>query len=170
MINEELSLHPEAQLLDIFKLCYQSVFGPAHIINDPNSAKKYLKKELNEAQNFAPENYQDISCYNDYYRVNLQLIKNNSLEFDTFFEAFIASAVPVKKYTWTDWNKIWADVEVFIAEQNISFSNEKTDREIIAKIMKNKIKLFSHSENYHQKYEPHYRLIKRKILEELGVL
>jgi hypothetical protein len=170
MINEELSLHPKTQLLDVFKLCYQSVFGPAHIISDPKSAKEYLKKELSETEIFAPEIYQNLSCYNDYYRVNLLLVKNGSINFDIFFDLFMASAVPEKKYTWTDWERIWAAVDIYLDEKNISFSNEKADREMINEIMEKQIKLFSHSEYYHKKYKPHYRLMKRRLLIKIGVL
>jgi len=39
-IQEEMQLHPEARLIDIYKLFFQGTFGPGHLIHDKQSALK----------------------------------------------------------------------------------------------------------------------------------
>ena len=97
LIKEELALHPEARLLDIFKMFYQSAFGPSHIILDESSAKSYLKDESENVEKYEDFRFQNIFWNNDYYRVNLSVIAAGLVSFDDFFIAFLNSAVPKNK-------------------------------------------------------------------------
>ena len=51
-IMEEMNLHPEARLVDIYKFFFQGTFGPWHIISDNQSALNYLQNELHSTTDF----------------------------------------------------------------------------------------------------------------------
>ena len=169
-IEAELQKHPRAQLIDIYKLFYQSAFGPGHIISDADSAREYLTEELQDSRRFEAGNYQEITFFNDYYRVNLLLIIKDAISFDDYLAAFLASAKPEKEYSWDEWKIAWQKINLLLQNNGINFENEESDRMEIAKILKNEIRLFSHSKIYRDLYHPHYRLISKAQLENLGVL
>ena len=120
MFDNELEHHPDARLTDLYKLFMQSAFGPGHIIKDYNTAKSYLQDELNNYQQyiskFPPEtqsdyftnlkneykygNFNFIACpclildcdaFIPLARYSLQLIIDNIIPFQDFFDAFIMS-------------------------------------------------------------------------------
>jgi len=47
LIFYHLKRYPAMELEDIYKLLYQSVMGPAHILQNKELAYSYLKKDLN---------------------------------------------------------------------------------------------------------------------------
>jgi hypothetical protein len=45
-LQDHLRRHPGAKAADVYKFIHQSVFGPAHLIEDPAGARAYLKAEM----------------------------------------------------------------------------------------------------------------------------
>ena len=52
MFENEIEHHPDARLIDLYKLYMQSCLGPGHIISDYDSVKKYLIQEVNESKRY----------------------------------------------------------------------------------------------------------------------
>ena len=169
LIRQELALHPNARLLDIFKIFYQSAFGPGHIISDENSAKKYLKAELEAIQKYEDFQLQNISWKNDYYRVNLSVIIDEFISFEDYFRAFINSAVPLNKLSWNDWIWEWKQIGKYLKKNGYNLFQQKEDEIRISEILEKKITAFSHSKTYKDFYDPHYRVISRKEVEKIGL-
>jgi len=52
MFENEIEHHPDARLIDLYKLYMQSCLGPGHIISNYDSVKKYLIQEVNESKGY----------------------------------------------------------------------------------------------------------------------
>ena len=78
-VNEELKFHPKVTLPDLYKNFFQGKFGPGHLIDDVNSAKEYFFTELKEATEFDSVLWQAVGYENNYYRVNLSLVRNGKI-------------------------------------------------------------------------------------------
>lgn len=164
LLLSEYRLHPEAQIRDYYKLFFQDAFGPAHILNNRISAENYLKSELTEASNFEEHDLQDIRCLNNYFRVNIKLIVNGKISFKKFLDLFIKSQKLDSRIAWDQWQIIWDQIEQTIISLNIPFKKE--DLLEMRRISKTK-EIISHSKIYKKNYHPHYRLIKKNLIENL---
>jgi hypothetical protein len=67
-IQEELTLHPKATLLDIYKNFFQGRFGPGHMISDLDAATNYLTRELKNATEFDSVLWQAVGYEERSYR------------------------------------------------------------------------------------------------------
>ncbi|MFW6290620.1 MAG: hypothetical protein ACOC0R_06595, partial [Mariniphaga sp.] len=74
-INIELTHYPEARLRDIYKNFFQDAFGPGHLIPDTARAGSYLNYELQQPIGDTLK-WQPVGAENDYYRINLSLVKD----------------------------------------------------------------------------------------------
>ncbi|MFO7897354.1 MAG: hypothetical protein R6U84_10510 [Candidatus Cloacimonadales bacterium] len=169
-VQAELQKFPQAQLLDIYKLFYQSAFGPGHIISDAVAARQYLQQELAQAQNYQAPAFQDIGYFNDYYRVNLALVAAAKIGFEEFFQAFLRSVQPQQKFSWQQWQTAWCQIDSELQAAGFSFAEAAADRQQIEQILSDQILVFSHSSVYKAAYQPHYRLLNHAGLQALGLL
>lgn len=48
ILAEQAGLHPSMQPQDYIKLCYQAVFGPGHLLRNPEAAENYFYREWAE--------------------------------------------------------------------------------------------------------------------------
>ena len=154
LITKHLEKYSEMQALDILKLIYQSVLGPGHFSIDESTSLNYLKSELPNSDN----NNSNLEYIINYYRVNLNLIKANTLELDTFNKLFCLSQ-----------NRELKD------EKFISIINDLAEdfpaydlKGELLKYLENR-KPFSHSKVFNNLYSPHYRLIKEELIKFLPV-
>lgn len=167
LLKSEFNLHPEAQLVDYYKLFFQGTFGPAHIIQDKKKAETALKNELKDAVDFDNIDKQNVSYINNYYRVNINLINKNIFTFDNFFDAFLKSTEVEIAFYHDDWLSEWKRIKQEILKQNIPIVNfEEQAAELDKKITAGK--LVSHSPVFRSTYNPHYRLISEKQLRKLN--
>ncbi len=160
IIKTEFQIHPLATLIDIYKLFYQSAFGPGHIITNENIARQYFDLEINSTQEWDPTyNWQDISFYNNYYRVNLKVIADQIIGRDELFEAFLNSQYLEVNLTDKQWQEEWKWI------QNILLLNypdlRKNTREIdyLDYILAGFNHYTHHSEIFKKHYSPHYRIV-----------
>ena len=154
-----MKMHPFARLQDYYKLFYQAVFGPAHILSDKNSAYQYLKTEIalsksKEIQSIALDD-------NDFIRVGLGLIE----DVNKFFEVLWESAKKAKKISNTEWFNLWNKIATEIEKTDIK--NFKEDSKKIKEFLLDGKFIFHHSEIYKEKYHPHYRVVSRKLWENI---
>ena len=91
-VIEELTIHPKATLIDIYKFFFLGAFGPGHMIKDRQSAVDYLNRELQTAAKFDTLPWQAVGYEKQYYRLNLRLVKNGLICKDSLIEAFVQSA------------------------------------------------------------------------------
>jgi hypothetical protein len=155
LIQKEIYLYPQAQIVDIYKLLFQSVFGAGHFIRNEASAWKYFQNEWE--QNAISQQIwgQDISLVQPMFRIHFG--KNENITAEDFFSAFMISARCEVKFEWKKWIEMWLSSENILPEFFPDFNdNEKI---FLQRTFLNEKIVPSHSELYKQLYEPHYRIL-----------
>ena len=156
-----ISRYPEMEISDFVKLIYQTSFGGMHLLEDKNWAKTWLEYEFLEvsSDNNMPL-YESIG--NDLVRVNLSRYKALGCSVTNLWQVFEKSA-----------NEFDKNIEVFennakigrnvLLNSYLHFSIEEYDA-YLEEYRRNNYPLVSHSEKYHQLYNPHYRIVLKKYL------
>ena len=162
LILSERRIHPVAQLIDYYKIFYQALYGPGHIISDERSARCYLDEELRLFTGNEEPLIQDISYIdNDYCRVNLQVIRLKMITFEEYFQSFLRSVTNERHKE--DFFSLWAVIAGIIREMSIlgvEFSKQYDDLNLW--LQREGDYSPRHSEIYRQAYNPHYRLIRKR--------
>ncbi len=169
LITDEFRLHPEAELVDYYKLFYQGTFGPEHIIKDENIAYNFLKKEIKNNAIFEKEFYQDIGYLNKFYRVNLKVVKDGIISLDALFHAFLNSRKLEKTITRKECRQEWDLIRKIILEMNVLKKNPKDQIALFQKKIETNGLYFHHSKTFQEKYNPHYRVISQKEFAKLKI-
>lgn len=131
--------YPAAEPQDLYKLVFQDLYGPGHLLTDSAAAMRYISKEVAEMDDSAyPEELHSINdgpfplyeytlCDSNFVRVNLVLVKRGWFTLEQFVSALLRSAkglpTPDPKFVQT------------------------------------------HSPAFKAAYNPHYRIIRRDIFE-----
>ena len=167
LIKSEFKLHPEAQLIDYYKLFFQDAFGPEHIITDRVLVRNFLQNELDKAYIFEESDYQNISYINEFYRVNLNVINKGMISFNDFLDIFLKSAELKNKMSHNEWMESWKNIEQQILIMEIPLENIEQQAAELWKIIESK-QLVRHSDIYRTAYSPHYRLINAEQLHRIN--
>jgi len=165
MLSRELSLHPEAQLMDYYKLYMQCALGPGHIVLDKENARNYLKIELDNLPDIRL-NYDIFPCdvYFPYARYTLYLIKENLITFDDFFNAFIRTANENLTVDENTFLQGWQIATEYLTDKKIvDFNTDKTN---IDRLLAERKYLVSHSRHYKEIYKPSYRVINQTLFPQ----
>ncbi|MBW6516520.1 MAG: hypothetical protein K0B81_07910 [Candidatus Cloacimonetes bacterium] len=167
LIKIEYNLHPAAELIDYYKLFYQALYGPGHLITNESEAYSYLHEELLQFQGNQEPYVQDLSLSgNDFCRVNLQVILDKMISEIDYFDLFLQSA---RDQTSTDgYNKYWYEIEKLIKEIGV-LGKVFEEQEKILKSCLDSAVVYSprHSDIFRQNYNPHYRLIRKIFLTDI---
>jgi hypothetical protein len=168
-ILEEMQLHPEARLVDIYKFFFQGTFGPGHLITEKQSALKYLQNELQSMTDFDSVLWQPVGYNKQYYRISLGLVKESTLSEEELFHAFVQSADSSALPSIEEWIKEWNFVLNIIETMNLKIINYEEDKSILDDMLKKGNILVRHSDIYRKLYHPHYRVVNNKQFEKLNV-
>ncbi|RAM60241.1 hypothetical protein DS66_00235 [Mesotoga sp. SC_3PWM13N19] len=165
LASHELDLHPEARLDDLYKLFYQGTFGPKHLMEDQAVALRYLAEEI-DCEEFDQVLWQDVSYMENFFRLNLVLVKNRQVLIDDLFRALVASSRVGASMTREDWKLEWQRIEAVLRDSlpESVFTPEST---ISVKEALESGRLLHHSSYYKRSYHPHYRVISREWFERL---
>ncbi|MBW6514268.1 MAG: hypothetical protein K0B87_05875 [Candidatus Syntrophosphaera sp.] len=177
ILEEELGLHPQARLVDLYKLLNQSHYGPTHIDPDPDKIARNLRRELNSITEHAGNFWQDIGCGRGFYRINLvALISMPKIPFSRFtsfsdymserfrkvgrkqIDILTQSLLNSRCAAGIDpenWHRIWKDALPLVLEFIKPTATEQA--ELDQYIHNDQIP--SHSKKYRELYSPHYRVI-----------
>jgi hypothetical protein len=164
-VEAELKYYPKAHLTDLYKNYIQDAYGPGHLIPDTTSAGSYLDWELQQTDWIDPLPYQALGINNDFYRINLILIKNKAIPRDTLLMGMVASARLARNPDIDSWEKEWAEVFEVINRMKPELTGLKEDEELIEKTLAKGVVVMHHSEHYEKTYHPHYRIIHRSVFE-----
>ena len=167
LIVSEHKLHPKAELVDYYKLFFQGTFGPEHIIRETGSALDFLKNELAQNETYGPELYQNISFLNNFFRVNLKIVKDGSIALSDYFEGFLRSRELTKQISWNEWLNEWKKIKEIIYAKKIIPDFSLQEKFLQIKIEQQEP--VSHSNSYKIKYHPHYRLFSEKEFLKLNL-
>lgn len=172
-VGKELRHHPKATLIDLYKYFFQGAFGPGHIIRDKSMALQQLQNELRIASEFDPVLWQPVGYNEQFYRVNIRLVKDGTIPLDALFDAFIGSVSESSRPSTDEWIEEWNFIEAIIVRMDILDTTDTSNKDY-ATVLDNlltcrPIKLVHHSEIYHRLYHPHYRLISSNEFSQLNL-
>lgn len=162
MVQDELSCHPMLEPVDLYKLLYQALYGPFHIARDFQQVYQAIEAELGETSSRYAPLYQKIGPR--YTRVSLAYIQPE--DEPRLKQRKISSLA--------DWllasSEILPDVSSHFQEQWKQYRDvlqgaltasaetwQRADQFVEAGILP------SHSQIFHQHYQPHYRLVNMSV-------
>ena len=164
-VENQLKMYPESTLQDLYKNFFQDYFGPGHIVSDTTSAGAYLDSELASFDHATGAYYEPTGYNKTFYRVNLSIIKEGFISRDAFFDAFIRSVRDIQIITPETWKKEWKYIDSVVQTMNLPLANYAQEREHIFSLLEQGKYVMHHSEQFSMHYNPHYRIIERKIFQ-----
>ena len=85
--------YPQAEPTDLYKLVFQDLYGPGHLITDSASCAEYIQKEVEGMADTALfPLFEYTLCDSNFVRVNLQLVKDGHLSVRDLTRAVLCSA------------------------------------------------------------------------------
>lgn len=165
-ISVQMGKYPESTLKDIYKNFFQDRFGPGHLVEDIEQARHYLRHELPYCSAEFAEVAEPTGWQHNFYRVNLGVVKNEMISCNALLGALVRSANEIKPFSLEEWKAEWSKIEAIVQSMNLSLPDYDEDKkEIDAKLKEGKY-VRHHSDAYNEAYDPHYRIISKKIYEE----
>lgn len=127
--------YPAAEPQDLYKLVFQDLYGPGHLLTDSLAAVRYIGREVEEMPDdsslLAPHSslplYEYTLCDSHFVRVNLLALKRGTLQLGPFVSALLRST------------------------EGLPTPDPRF--------------VMSHSQAFKEAYHPHYRIIRRDIFE-----
>ena len=159
-------LRPNLEVIDVYKMLFQSVFGIQHILHD--RAKRYLEEELStlETSKFSVEPLiENISIDNLMVRANLRPFKMQGLSSDKLFSAMVASAKEPKG-TQETFLKLWNQFKSLVEANRLKFDKSSLEN-FDKRVKKENYPPYHHSERYRRSYRPAYRVVKREVFKKI---
>jgi len=101
-----------------------------------------------------------------YVRIDLSLVKDRIIPLNLFFTAFLQSAEKHDTVDLENWKSDWSGIVSSFEEANLKIKNFREDKIKIENALRMNRLVFSHSQDYKKKYNPHYRVIDYKIFEK----
>lgn len=165
-VERQMQGYPKSTLKDLYKNFFQDKFGPGHIVSDTTAAGNYLRREMISYTETEGEIAEPTGWEGNFYRVNLSVIKNGQIPYQTFFDAFIRSVNGIRPVTVAEWQKEWNRIEGIIRSMNLSLPDYENDRKEIDDRLERGEYVGHHSKAFEDSYSPHYRIISKEIFEQ----
>lgn len=165
-VNMQLKSYPHSTLRDLYKNFFQDKFGPGHLIQDTVVAGNYLRKELASFEEAEGAYYEPTGWEHRFYRVNLSVIKEGLVPYESFFDAFVRSVNEIVPVSIEIWAEEWKAIDAIIYSMNLTLSGYETDRKEIFDLLKQGEYVMHHSPEFEANYSPHYRIIERSVFEQ----
>lgn len=158
-ILAEARLHPQAQPQDYIKLIFQSEFGPGHLIADRSFSHSRLKEEWATVSHLPFEDMQEIG--GGYVRLNIKGIDENRLE--KINTAFVTSANEKSGTQAGFMEKLRLFTDMAAAGRFVF--DARRAQQAVADYLSGGIAPISHTRQYHGRYAPAYRVVKKEYLK-----
>lgn len=165
-VERQMKAYPVSTLKDLYKNFFQDKFGPGHIISDTTAAGKYLRQELSSYTEVEGAVAEPTGWEGHFLRVNLSVIKNGQIPYNTFFDAFIRSVQGIQPVSVADWQKEWTEIESVIRSMNLALPGYEINRKEIEDRLNRGEYVGHHSKEFENAYSPHYRIISKPIFEK----
>lgn len=160
-----LDRYPEATLQDIYKGSFQDYFGSAHIVSNREAAKRYIQRELTTSDTLGGGYYEPCGWREQYYRVNLSVIKDSLVDIDCLVDAFVESAQREPTFT-HEWIEEWNTILQAVREVCPTLGGFAEDSAQIDRLLSEGHYVVHHSRPFNEHYHPHYRIVRRDVFEQ----
>lgn len=167
-LDEYMKRYPEAQLVDVYKYCFQDVYGPGHLIKDSAACAQAIAEEM-ELVNLSDTSFPDweyAGIEGNYVRVNLRVIKDGRVPLSRYVEMLMRGAKVEKPMPIYDWQGNWMKLQTILRNLEHKPFRFDEDAEAIRALLDRGEYAAHHSLRFNQAYAPHYRLIRKDIFEK----
>ena len=164
VLREHFQVHRAIEPQDVYKLIYQRVFGPEHLIDDHRAAHEHLYLEvlrLSSAPRVVPllEPLSPVLC-----RVNLQPFMQGGGSLEPLWKAFRHTARAFEPGTLVDVQRTWS---LFVATPWAQrFEPERLEQFWLSMATAD-FSPVHHSRSYAEANAPHYRVVLCSLVDEL---
>ena len=163
ILRSHLTRYPDMQIQDVYKLIHQAAMGSEHAIPDPESARKWMEREIADMGEWISEPVIDpISADGMMVRVHLRSYIAAGGETEALLEAFVRTAIEYRgdaRLLEQYWN-----IALGLARQNeLPFTAANMD-DFFKPLRRENFPALHHSPEYKKKYHPAYRVVKRDFL------
>jgi len=161
IIQSELSLHPRLTLIDVYKLIFQALSGPAHIIRNKELVADSIYLEvLGMTDAYLPE-YQDIGNGIGYVRLSLGCLLPAKEQGEEILRQLSMLLAECMMQSCSDKLIVVSPAEQWelLSPLVKSMVTASTDEWKQVNLIAAKEQIPSHSPLFKQSYQPHYRLI-----------
>ena len=85
--------YPAAEPTDLYKLVFQDMYGPGHLLTDSTAALRYINAELDGMDSVSGMPiYEYTLCDSNFVRVNLSLVQDGIITAERLADAMVRSA------------------------------------------------------------------------------
>ncbi|WP_295732069.1 hypothetical protein [uncultured Muribaculum sp.] len=163
-IDRQITEYPASQLADVYKNFFQDYFGPGHLLANREQSLDYLRHEMTDtAIPWEGPLYEPTGAEGNFLRVNLSVVRDGYVPFDTYFDAFARSVEGIVPPSGEQWKMTWQRIDSVLATRRDTFADEASDREMIGYKLKSGDFVVHHSQRYNDAYHFHYRIFSREI-------
>lgn len=176
-----METYPKAHLQDIYKSCFQNIFGVAHLISDTQACIRYLENEMkvmDDVSEVLGEEYTvtvingcRVSDYeytlpdSQYVRVDLHAVADGRVPQDLLVALLMESAATPPSMTQEEWAARWQELKTAAGTLDPRPEGFEEEAKAIDSLLAAGDYVFHHSRRYNEYYNPHYRLIRRDLFE-----
>ena len=165
-LQEYMKKYPASDLCDVYKFCFQDVFGPAHLITDSAAAMKAIDDELQKFKTLGGPDYEYTGCEGNYVRVNLRLVKEGKISTSKLAGCLSRSAQTPSAMTVEEWKYRWSQLENILVAMKPAPGHFVLDSQSIETLLDKGGYAVHHSYSYNSTYNFHYRIIRKDIFEK----
>ncbi|HMA61607.1 MAG TPA: hypothetical protein VKP78_03055 [bacterium] len=161
VIARHLEKYPQMQPVDIYKLIFQGVKGPAHLGAEYQTIKNYLQNEISRIESHPGEMIEQIAPDKKYLRINLYNFKYKGGNVDSLAKLVYRSCQEESQSIKKMKIGLQAAGKLIKAERsNLNFQEYK---QYLTKIQADNYPVPHHSDLYIEAYQPAYRVISQQV-------
>ncbi len=169
VVQAYMTRFPQSQLRDLYKFCFQGVFGLEHLMRDSLGAASYIERELASADSAdwqRPLFHYPVGIDGDFVRVDLNYVRQGVIPASTLVSAMLHSGKAVDDRLFEEWKKQWADIMESIVNVQPRPLNIEEDARLIDSLLAEGQYAWHHSKLFNETYRQHYRIIRRDVFEQ----
>lgn len=165
--EEELARYPESSLADLYKSFFQDAFGPGHLADDPERARRYFDNELARMQSRGRHRAEPCGVGRNFCRIPMDLITDSIVDKEAYYEAFVKSARSFSLPNLSWWKEEWQTIVEALRPLSHLIRDFEADEKRIEALLACGSYVSDHSDHYREVYNPHYRIF---TIEEMKSL
>jgi hypothetical protein len=166
ILAQQILRYPLLQIQDIYKLIYQAAMGCEHAVQDPETARLRLEREVTNLSEGLRESIVDsISPTGEIVRVNLRPYSSSRYNIDSLLVGFLNTA---SEFQGSEDNIVsyWSCIENLA--QSGYLDMDLPEMKNFMEGMKAKgLPAVHHSDLYQRSYQPAYRVVAKEFLPEV---
>lgn len=164
-LQQYMKEFPESDLCDVYKFCFQDVFGPAHLNIDSVAAEKNIVGELAKAKTLGGPDYQYVGCEGNYVRVNLRLVKNGTVTASKLAGCLARSSQSPAQMSVEEWRYRWDELEEVASKLSPRPGHFALDRQSLNDLLEKGGYAAHHSYAFNSTYNFRYLIVRKDIFE-----